>query len=90
MLHKLPDSRLSIINVVHHPIVNKIGTLLQSSHLIEERTRAEGEVIEDLPILGAILPQHDQWIYEIFHDVYNHDAGVESVDDSDSQMDIDE
>lgn len=101
MLDKSPDERLTIDEVNAHPIVSRLGDLLSTSLAMDDAALARGEVVVDLeearPVLGAILPQNESFLYDLFTSVYGYEGvgdgsfGADGDDElgGDDSMEID-
>ena len=86
MLDKSPDRRPTINDVVRQPIIARLGCMLGTALRIEQAGE-EGE--QELPILGAILPQREDFIFEVFSSVYHYTGGSAEGDDERDDMEID-
>lgn len=84
MLDHSPDARATIDQVQGTPIVTILHTLLVSSLQILQEGREDHDVP---PLLGAIMPEADSFLADVFAAAYPPSA--RSVDDDEDDMDVD-
>lgn len=109
MLEKSPDQRAAIDDIISHPILARLGEALETSMRIEDMSaerRTIGEVVdleEERPLAGAILPEQEGFLFDLFSAVYNYEGdasagdlsigidadGEEGDDEEDDSMEID-
>lgn len=87
MLDVSPDNRISILQVSRHPVVDRLSSLLDAALSIESTPHQETE--QEREILGAILPERESFLFDIFSNVYCYE-GDTSVDYTlEDSMDLD-
>jgi serine/threonine protein kinase len=98
MLEKSPDERISVDDVITHPILARLSDLLEASLKIEDDSaerRVSIDLGEERPLLGAILPEEEGFLFELFSSVYNYEGDVSveidggETDDERDSMEID-
>ena len=77
LLQHSPEDRASMNEIVRHPVVERLSNLLEQSIQIENRS-AGLEEMEERPLLGAILPQADSFLYDLFSSVYSYETSGET------------
>lgn len=77
LLQHSPEDRASMKEIVRHPVVARLASLLEASILIENRSSGVEEEVER-PLLGAILPQADSFLYDLFSSVYSYETSGET------------
>lgn len=79
LLQHAPEDRSSTTEIVHHPVVERLSTLLEQSIQIENRSNGSGsDGLLERPLLGAILPQADSFLYDLFSSVYSYETSGET------------
>lgn len=91
MLEKSPNQRLTIDDVAQQPVVARLMSMLDASLRIEDRmaTGSTPDVDAQLPILGAIHPQEDSFIFEVFSSVFRYEGEADGDDEREDLMEID-
>lgn len=78
MLEKAPDDRSSIESVLAHPVTSRLAHMLELSMDAEESAPSSQQTFrQQRLVLGAILPEEEGFLYDLFSSVYNY-AGDDS------------
>lgn len=95
MIDKSPESRISIEQVIQHPIISRLKGLLDESLAIGERRYAAIEAGHHLeeeeaePMLGGVVEERETFLREVFEIVHNYGEESSVVEDGDDEMEVD-
>lgn len=67
MLHKSPDRRASVFEVVRHPVLSQLIAMLERSLAVE----SSGSTPE---VLGAVCAEADSFLHDLFTQAYPEQA----------------